>query len=188
LRRFDSFSDVIGDIAAREARTADVFVATRPSDPSDEPEQLIETVLFETGRHLILVPKLSSQVSIFGHVMVAWNASREATRAVAEALPYLRKAELVSIVIVDEGRPAEENATLGPDLLAHLLHHGIDAAIHHVPLEREVGQTLIAESQQLKPDMIVMGGYGHSKLREWLLGGATYRLVHNSPVPLLLAH
>lgn len=188
LRRFESFSDVAGEIAAREARTADVFVAIRPDSAAEEPEQLVESVLFETGRHLVLVPGPRTDAPVFDHVMIAWNASREATRAVAEALPYLLKAEVVSIVIVDEEEPVEDRAKLGPDLLAHLLHHGIGAAIHHVPLHGKVGSTLIAESQQLKPDMIVMGGYGHSKLREWLLGGATYEMVHNSPVPLLIAH
>jgi nucleotide-binding universal stress UspA family protein len=188
LRRFDTFGDAIGGIAAREARTADVFVAMRPNGSSREPESLIENVLFGAGRHLLLVPERRTAATAFDHVMIAWNGSREAARAVAEALPYLRKAATVSVVIVDDDEPVEDQATLGEDLVEHLQHHGIGATIHRVMKNGEIGSTLIAESKRLKPDMIVMGGYGHSKLREWLLGGATYEMLHKSPVPLLIAH
>jgi nucleotide-binding universal stress UspA family protein len=188
LRRFDTFMDIIGDVAAREARTADVFVAIRPNGSSQEPEQLVESVLFGTGRHLFLVPEKKAASPAFDHVMIAWNGGREAARAVAEALPYLRKAETVSIVIVDDSEPAEEQTIMGKDLVEHLLHHGVGAAVHRVMKDGSVGATLIAESKRLKPDLIVMGGYGHSKLREWLLGGASYEMLHNAPVPLLIAH
>jgi nucleotide-binding universal stress UspA family protein len=188
LRRFDTFSGAMGAIAAREARTADVFVAMRPNGAPREPEQLIESVLFETGRHLFLVPGGKTASPAFDSVMVAWNGSREAARAVAEALPYLRKAETVSIVIVDEREPVESEAALGKDIVEHLRHHGIGAKVHRVKMDGHVGTTLIAESKRLKPDLIVMGGYGHSRLREWLLGGATYEMMHNAPVPLLMAH
>ena len=188
LRRFDTFSDSVGKIAAREARTADAFVAIRPNGSSRESEQLIETVLFETGRHLFLVPDRKTTPQGFDHVLVAWNGSREAARAVSEALPYLRKATTVSIIIVMDEKPAEHLAILGTDLIEHLLHHGISATIHRVRNDTNIGATLVAESKRLKPDLIVMGGYGHSKLREWLLGGATYEMMHNAPSPLLIAH
>jgi nucleotide-binding universal stress UspA family protein len=188
LRRFDAFSDTMVEIAAREARTADVFVAMRPNGSSQEPEHLIESVLFGTGQHLFLVPPRKTAPPAFDHVMIAWNGSREAARATSEALPYLRKAETVSIVIVDDGEPVEEQATLGKNLVEHLLHHGIGAAVHHVIKDEQIGSTLIAESKRLKPDLIVMGGYGHSRLREWLLGGATYEMLHHAPTPLLIAH
>lgn len=181
LRRFDTFNGMISDIAAREARTADVFVALRPDGSPKDPDQLIESVLFGAGRHLFLVPERKTVAPALDHVMIAWNGSREAARAVAEALPYLRKATTVSIVVVDE--PVEEQALLG-----HLQHHGIGAKIHRVTKDGDVASTLIAESKRLKPDLIVMGGYGHSKMREWLLGGATYEMMHKSPMPLLMAH
>lgn len=188
LRRFDTFNNALGSIAAREARTADVFVAMRPNGASAEPDDLVESVLFETGRHLFLVPDRKAVAPAFDHVVVAWNGSREATRAVAEALPYLRKAETVSVVVVDDSEPVEVQANEGKDLIEHLLHHGIGAELHHVAKNGHVGSTLIAESKRLKPDLIVMGGYGHSRLREWLLGGATYEMMHNAPTPLLIAH
>jgi nucleotide-binding universal stress UspA family protein len=188
LRRFDTFSGMIPDIAAREARTADVFVALRPNGSPKDPDQLIESVLFGAGRHLFLLPERKTVAPALDHVMIAWNGSREAARAVAEALPYLRKATTVSIVVVDETTPVEEQALLGKDLLGHLQHHGIGAKIHRVTKDGDAASTLIAESKRLKPDLIVMGGYGHSKMREWLLGGATYEMMHKSPMPLLMAH
>jgi len=188
LRRFDTFGDIVGEIAAREARTADVLVAMRPNGSSQEPENLVESVLFGTGRHLFLVPDRKDAATTFDRVMIAWNGSREAARAVSEARPYLLKAETVNIVIVDDREPAEEQAVLGKDLAEHLLHHGIAAEVHRVMNEGGIGSTLIAECKRVKPDLVVMGGYGHSRLREWLLGGATYEMMHDSPAPLLIAH
>jgi nucleotide-binding universal stress UspA family protein len=188
LRRFDTFSNAMGDIAAHEARTADVFVAMRPNGASRDPDQLIESVLFGTGRHLFLVPERKAVPPAFDHVMIAWNDSREAARAVGEALPYLRKATTVSVVVVDDSPPVEEQALIGKKLVEHLRHHGIGSELHHVTKNGHVGSTLISESKRLKPDLIVMGGYGHSKLREWLLGGTTYEMMHNAPAPLLMAH
>jgi nucleotide-binding universal stress UspA family protein len=187
LRRFDTFSDMVDKIAVREARTADVFVALRPNGSSRESEQSIESILFGTGRHLFLVPEHKAVPPTFDHVMIAWNGSREASRAVSEAVPYLRKAKIVSIVIVNYGELVDE-AILGKNLVEHLLHHGIGAAIHRVTNGGNIGSALIAESKRLKPDLIVMGGYGHSRLTEWLLGGATYEMMHNASLPLLIAH
>jgi nucleotide-binding universal stress UspA family protein len=95
----------------------------------------------------------------------------------------------VTIVVVDEGSPAELQAVLGQDAVNHLRDHGIAAVLHHTMLrDDDIGATLIAEARRLEADLIVMGGYGHSRLREWLLDGVTYELLHKSFVPLLVAH
>jgi nucleotide-binding universal stress UspA family protein len=126
---------------------------------------------------------------IFDHVLVAWNGSRESARALAEALPYLHKAKATTVVVVEDKLPAEEQASLGKDAVEHLKHHHVKATLHHARLQNhDVGKTLVAEARRLEADLIVMGGYGHSRLREFLLGGATYELLHKAPVPLLLAH
>jgi nucleotide-binding universal stress UspA family protein len=123
------------------------------------------------------------------HVVVAWNGSRESARAVAEALPYLQQAERVTVIVVIEGRDIEYEAVLGTEAVAHLSHHGIDARLLHVKNERgDVGDTLLDEAQRLQADLVVLGGYSHSRLRERLLGGVTYRLLHQAPLPLLMAH
>lgn len=126
---------------------------------------------------------------MFDRILVAWNGSRESARALAEALPYLCKAKEATVVVVGGDSPAELQAVLGKDAVNHLRHHGITAVLHHAMMrDNDMGATLIVEAKRLKADLIVMGGYGHSRLREWLLGGATYKLLHKSPVPLLIAH
>jgi nucleotide-binding universal stress UspA family protein len=189
LRRFDILNDAAGDVAAREARAADTFVALRPNGAPQEPEHLIESVLFGSGRHILLVPNRKRTKVVFDRILVAWNGTRESARALAEALPYLRKTQQATVVVVDDEPPAEAQAMLGKDAVNHLNHHGIKVALHRARLrDHDVGATLIAEARRLKADLIVMGGYGHSRLREWLLGGATYELLHKAPVPLLIAH
>jgi nucleotide-binding universal stress UspA family protein len=189
LRRFDILSDDTANVAAREARAADTFVALRPNGAPHEPEHLVEGVLFGSGRHLFLVPNRKPAKTPFEHIVVAWNGSRESARALAEALPYLHKATQVTVVVVDEEPPMELQAVLGTDAVNHLKHHEINAVLHHVRMrDADVGATLIAEARRLKADLIVMGAYGHSRVREWLLGGATYALLHKAPIPLLVAH
>ena len=189
LRRFDVFGDVVPDVAAREARSADTFVAIRPNGGVEESARIIESVLFGAGHHLLLVTQQKPETRGFDHIVIAWNGSRESARALAEAMPYLHRAQHVSVVSVIEEPDVEQEALLGEDAVLHLAHHGISASLRHVPVEnRDVAGTLLGEAQRRDADLIVLGGYGHSRVREWLLGGVTYTLLHQSPLPLLLAH
>lgn len=189
IRRFDVFSDAVPDIATREARSADEFVAIRSNGAPNEPQRMAESVLFGAGRHLMLVPDGQARRYGFNHIMIAWNGSREAARAMAEAMPYLHGAKSVGIVVVTDEPPVEDQALLGQEAATHLKHHGIDAALHHIVGNgREAGAVIVAEAQRRDADLIVMGGYGHSRLREILLGGATREVMHSAPVPLLIAH
>ncbi len=189
LRRFDVFSDTLPDIATREARSADEFVGIRPNGAPSEPERMVEAVLFGSGRHLMLLPDGEGHRHSFEHILIAWNGSREAARAMAEAMPYIHAARSVTVVVVDDEPPVEDRALLGQDAVSHLKHHGINAALHHVVgSSREAGATIVGEARRTNADLIVMGGYGHSRLREILLGGVTREVLHTAPVPLLIAH
>jgi nucleotide-binding universal stress UspA family protein len=188
IRRFDVLSDDVAKIAAREARSADTFVALRPNGAMD-PEQLVEGVLFGSGRNVYLVPETERPKIAFDRIMVAWNGSREAARALAEAMPFLHKAEKVSVIVATGEKPTEEEAIVGIDAVTHLRHHAIEASLHRIKCRSsEVGPQLMAEAERRKANLIVMGGYGHMRLRERLLGGVTYSLMHEAPVPLLMAH
>lgn len=188
IRRFDVLPNDVARIAAREARSADTFVALRPNGEMD-PEQLVEGVLFGSGRNVYLVPDTERPKIAFDRIMVAWNGSREAARALAEAMPFLRKAESVSVIVATGETPTDEEAVMGIDAVKHLRHHGIEASLHRITCRAgEVGPQLMAEAERRKANLIVMGGYGHMRLRERLLGGVTYSLLHEAPIPLLMAH
>ncbi|MSP95000.1 MAG: universal stress protein [Alphaproteobacteria bacterium] len=102
-------------------------------------------------------------------------------------MPYLHATKKVTVLsIVDDG--ADEDKKLGVDAIAHLKHHVVKAVLAQVKTRADIGKTLLAEVRKRKADLIVMGGYGHSRLREWLLGGVTDKMLHNAPVPLLVAH
>jgi nucleotide-binding universal stress UspA family protein len=189
IRRLDVLALDAATVAARVARSADAFVALRPNGKPQDPTGLVESVLFESGRHVFLVPGGKHAEATFDRVLVAWNGSRESTRALAEAMPYLHKAKEVTVVVIDDDVPLEPKVTLGADVIAHLKHHGIDAALHGMKSHNgDVSAALLAEAKRRKADLIVMGGYGHSRLREWLLGGVTHDLMHHAPVPLVVAH
>jgi nucleotide-binding universal stress UspA family protein len=189
LRRFDVLPGEGVEVAVREARSADAFVALRPNGDVQDPDRFVEGILFGSGHHLFLVPHKLPRKHSFDHVVVAWNGSRESARAMAEAMPYLDRARAVTVVVVDDLPPVDEWALLGFDAVAHLKRHGIEAALHRAKNRNgSVGATLIAEAKRLKADLIVVGGYGHSRLREWLLGGVTYELLHKAPIQLIVAH
>jgi nucleotide-binding universal stress UspA family protein len=189
LRRFDIQNDAIGDLAARQARAADTFVALRPNGAPLEPEHLVESVLFGSGRHLFLVPNRKPAKAAFDRILVAWNGSLESARALSEALPYLHHAKEVTVVVVDDKLPIELQTVVGKDAVDHLKHHGINVVLHHAKARGDdVGATLIAEARRFKADLVVMGGYGHSRLREWIWGGATYEMLHKAQVPVVVAH
>ena len=191
LRRFDVYAHEQARVASRESRIADVFLALRLSDVDKTVElhDVVEEILFESGRHLFLVADQKDFGNGFEHAIIAWNRSREAARAVAEALPYLSKTRAVTVVVIDQSAVSDPLAKEGDDLVNYLRHQGISASIH-VAKGRglDTSSALLEVIAEQKADLIVMGGYGHSRLREWLLGGVTYNLLRKSPVSLIIAH
>jgi nucleotide-binding universal stress UspA family protein len=190
LRRFDVTDDNdASDTALQMARAADTFVALRPNGRASEPEGLVENLLFGAGRHLFLVPDDLKAIVPFENVVVAWNGSREAARALAESLPYLHQARKVGVLVVEGRHPTEAEALMGNDAVHHLRHHGINAVKYRaIGQEDEIPDALIQECRKLDANLLVMGSYGHSRLHELLPGSTTDRILRRAPFPLLVAH
>lgn len=189
VRRIDAIIDEGAQRAAMEARWADTFICSRPAPntPSGLPDwqTLCEQVLFGSGRSLFLLPDRPASLGL-ERILIAWNGSREATRAVAEAMPLLRKAKQVTIATVDRGDPAHDQP--GADLARHLDRQDVKVALHNMQGGGNAADILLNEARSRDAGLIVMGGYGHSRLREWVLGGVTRDLMARTPIPLLMAH
>ncbi|MCS3928954.1 nucleotide-binding universal stress UspA family protein [Bradyrhizobium elkanii] len=190
LRRFDVAGDLdMSEIALPVARTADTFVALRPNGGSNEPQDLIDNLLFGTGRHLFLVPDDWTGFKPLDSAIVAWNGSRESARALAEALPLLHAAEKVGVLVVEGERQTRTDPLKANDAVQHLRHHGIDAVKYRaVGEEDDTADILVAECRSLGANLLVMGSYGHSGLHELLPGSTTTRILRIAPMPLLIAH
>lgn len=188
LRRLDVYPSTIGSALAAQARTADLFVSTRPyGDPGGE-ERIEEAVLFRSGRGCLFVPPGGTPTS-YDTVFVAWKSTREAARAVADAMPFLQRASQVIVGIVEENGASEQyGIEPGVDIGRYLSRHAVTAEIRPINGWVYAGEALINEAQKTGAQMIVMGGYGHSRFREWIIGGATRHVLTHAAVPVLIAH
>jgi nucleotide-binding universal stress UspA family protein len=178
-----------GDQIGRLARRFDLTVVGQPErEEGFADEVLDESVLFESGRPVIVVPYIQKEGIAFNRVMVCWDGSRAATRAIADSLPFLQKAKQVDVVMVSNGKaPADE--VPGADLGAHLARHGLKVDVKRVVApDTDIASTVLSEAADTSADMIVMGGYGHSRLREMVLGGVTRGIFESMTVPTLMSH
>lgn len=172
---------------ARFGRTADLIVVSRPDGENavTTVTEGLEAALLESGRPLLVAP-LASGAGIGMNVAIAWNGGAEASHAVAAALPFLKTAKAVTIVTVGDACPPEAGAGA---LAGYLAHHGIKADVRAIEAEpgKTVGETLIAAASAVGADLMVMGAYTHSRLRELVFGGVT-REVLAAEMAVLMAH
>ena len=122
--------------------------------------------------------------------MIAWNASREAARAVKNAMPFLERAEAVDVVTFHPHTGRDAHGELpGADIALHLARHGIQVDVQRLDCDDiDVGNALLSHAADRGSDLLVMGCYGHSRLREWVLGGATRTILQSMTVPIVMAH
>jgi nucleotide-binding universal stress UspA family protein len=198
LRRKDVMGGEAGRILAMHGRYADAIVigwskqggkkdGTR--DGSEFERDLFRAVLFESGRPVVLVPETYKAKEPPRRILIGWNPEREATRAVHDALPLLRDADKVTILVVAEGGSMNGEEDPGADIARHLARHRVNAEVKHVPVGGRTSQNVIAdEARYLGADLIVMGGYGHSRLSEWVFGGVTRDMMADLRTPVLMAH
>jgi nucleotide-binding universal stress UspA family protein len=149
---------------------------------------LIEAALFESGRPMVVVPYIQKEGLKLDRVLVCWDGSRNATRAIADSLPFLKRGKSIEIVIVaSTGGKADELP--GVDLGEHLARHDLNVEVKRlVAPDIDVSNAVLSYAADCAADFIVMGGYGHSRLREFVLGGATRGILQSMTVPVLMAH
>lgn len=174
---------------AKAARTYDLtLLPIGAAPPADR--ALAEAVLFGSGRPAIVFPEAReiSPASQFETIVIGWDGGRAASRAVADAIPLLRRARAVHLIVVLGDKP-DTTAGVGPDLLRHLAAHGVDATLEQERKDhRSVGRFFADTVAAKEADLLVMGGFGRTRLREFVLGGTTDTILQAPPCAVLLSH
>jgi nucleotide-binding universal stress UspA family protein len=176
---------------AIHARYADVAILGQ-ADPDDVEalRSLPEEVTLASGRPSLVIPYIGPAATLGRRVTVAWDASREAARAVDDALPLLTRAEAVGVVTVNPGEtPFGHGEQPGADIALHLARHGIKVEVQRIESrDVDVANIILSHIADQSSDLLVMGAYGHSRLRELVLGGVTRTILHDMTVPVFMAH
>ncbi|HET9735700.1 MAG TPA: universal stress protein [Burkholderiales bacterium] len=182
-----------GDTAAAlrlNARYADLVVAAQ-AEPSDEPETrlLPHEIVLAAGRPVLFVPYAGRFADCGRRVLVAWDGGREAARAVSDALPLLARAESVEVSVFDPERAGKHGEQPGADIALYLSRHGVKVTVHRQSgAGYDVGAQILSRAADAAADLIVMGGYGHARVRELVLGGVTRTILESMTVPVLMSH
>lgn len=181
----------IATLAARFARYSDCTLIAAAAKGFETIRGCVsDGALFESGRPVVVLPKGTTSFPHPKRVMVAWDASVEASKAVRDAIGLMKAADAVDVVLVDpvptfDGHGPEP----GADLASYLARHGISATIHCLPREgRDVSEALVRAGEDVGADLMVMGGYGHSRLRQRIFGGTTTNILKDPKVTVLMAH
>ena len=175
------------DVIAGESRLADlVIVADAGARDQASGPNALETCMLAEGRPVLLAPQ-QAPADVGASVVIGWDESGEAANAITAAMPFLVSAEKVTIVCVDEDGVSDAPGARA--LQEYLALHTVTAKIHLVPEDnRNTGEVLLAEATNLQGDLLVMGGYSHSRLRELVLGGVTRHIRSHATIPVLMAH
>ena len=178
---------------ALHARYVDLTILGQLDPDRGETEMIQprpEQVTLASGRPILVVPYAGRFETVGRRVLIGWNATREAARAVNDAMPLLAAAEAVTVLTIDPREGPDGHGELpGADISLHLARHGVKAEIERtVSADLPVGDVLLSRAADLGADLLVMGAYGHSRARELLLGGATRSLLRSMTVPVLMSH
>jgi nucleotide-binding universal stress UspA family protein len=170
------------------ARRFDLAVVTQARREGGASAALmIEAALFESGRPVIMVPYIQKEGLTLDHVLACWDGSRTAARAIADAMPFLERAKTVELLMVGEDRKQDEIA--GATMIAHLARHGITAREERTAQGNiSIENVILSYAADSGADFMVMGGYGHSRLREFVLGGVTRGILGSMTLPVLMSH
>jgi nucleotide-binding universal stress UspA family protein len=174
---------------SRIARGCDLVILgqSKPDEDFVEIEDLPDNLVLESGRPVLIIPFIGKTKPVGGHVLLCWTDTREAARALSDALPLLNEASKVTVLSVGERQ--KDPSISADDAARFLAAHNISAELRHTPGKGvDVGAVVLNEASDLGADLIVMGAYGHSRLRETILGGVTHTILKEMTVPVLMSH
>lgn len=182
-----SFVSITGreeELVAQQARLADLVVVPHPEAGEDvSSSDALHAVLFDSGRPVLIAPQ-EPPASIGKRIVIAWNGTAESAQAVWAGLPWMKRAEAVRVLSADEYQRRGPGA---PELLDYLALHGIKAeGITFRPIDREVGAGLLKAAHEFGCDLLCMGAYSHSRLRQLILGGVTRHVLENADLPVMM--
>ena len=150
---------------------------------------MIEGTLFESGRPLVVVPYIQKRGLTLERVLACWDGGRTAARAIGDAMPFLERAKAVDLVMVAEERKDDDDEATGARMSEHLARHGVKATIKRMAKgDIAIQDVILSYAADSGADFMVMGGYGHSRLREFILGGVTRGILTEMTVPVLMSH
>jgi nucleotide-binding universal stress UspA family protein len=171
------------------ARHFDLSVVLQPEPDSNAPNDLfVESALFGSGRPVVVVPYIQRDAVKLDRIICCWDGSATAARAIGDAAPLLAKAKAVELLIVTTGSENRDEE-IGADMATHLARHKLSVTLQRITApDIDVGNAILSYSADRTADFLVMGGYGHSRWREFLLGGATRQILSSMTIPTLMSH
>jgi nucleotide-binding universal stress UspA family protein len=175
-------------IVTEMSRLHDLNIVAQPdrSNPS-QTDFLSEVILFGSGRPMLMIPYINRGTFKSDHVLICWDGGMQAARAVHNAMPFLRKAKTIEVVTVNEKEGASEASSAA--LIAHLARHDLSAKPDRIIAgTSKIHNAILSMAADSETDLIVMGGYGHSRLREFILGGTTRGIFESLTIPALISH
>lgn len=179
------------DAAVAHGRCTDLFILGQHNPAAASfSETLASTVLLSSGRPTLVIPYIGAPATLGENVLVAWDGGREASRAIGDALPFLTRASRVDVIAVDADVDAKVDDRLaGGRLAAWLRRHDVTIDVARQEAQDiRIGEWLLSRAADLGSDIIVMGGYGHARMRELVLGGVTRTMLRSMTVPVFMAH
>ena len=183
----DCFDDAGLDKLNRMTRLFDIVIMEQAnSEGSEGRRRKVEAVVFGAGRPVLIVPYIQARPASMKTILVAWDGSAPAARALGDALPLLTRADRVELLNVG-AKSLKGYDEDGTAVIRHLARHGIDASFMHTLGTGDIGNTLLSHAADISADLLVMGTYGHSRLREAVIGGVTRTLLESMTVPTLMS-
>jgi len=187
LRIVSGYAGSVGRQMALEARASDLFVGTRPYGDEAPDPQIEEAVLFESGTPCLWLPPMKGAARSLDTVLVAWKDTRETARAVKDALPLLKLATRVVVATVTDEASETDGVLDGGDIARFLSRHDVAVELREVAGWRNAAEAIQNEAEKLRAELIVAGAYGHSRMRERLLGGVTRVLLSEAVIPVFMS-